>query len=422
MSRPPSIYGLDRTAVRPDSRDPDLRIFKVNVYVRDQQRSLEFYTGRLGFDVLADVRFESGERWVAVAPPNGSAVLALMAPKPESPEYALIGSSTAIAFMTEDIHATYERWRGQGVIFNPPPTKVSWGALFAQFEDLDGNSFDLVSSDEMSREIEEQRRTIMQKLEAERRVAQELEIAKEVQARLFPQTRPVIRTLDYAGTCIQARQVGGDYFDFLALGQDAQGHGRLGMVVGDVSGKGIAAALLMANLQANVRSQSAMAVDHPECMLASVNQLFYANSADGSYATLFFAEYDEAGRALRYANCGHLPGLLLRADGELVRLESTGTLLGLFGEWDCAMRECTLEAGDTLLLYTDGVTESFNDADEDFGEERLVSALRRYRESSAQELVESIVGEVRQFSAKEQFDDITVIAARVREPAQPELA
>jgi serine phosphatase RsbU (regulator of sigma subunit)/predicted enzyme related to lactoylglutathione lyase len=422
MSRPPSLYGLDRTAVRPDSRDPDLRIFKVNVYVRDQQRSLEFYTGRLGFDVLADVRFESGERWVAVAPPNGSAVLALMAPKPESSEYALIGSSTAVAFMTEDIHSTYERWRGQGVVFNPPPTKVAWGALFAQFEDLDGNSFDLISSDEMSREIEEQRRTVMQKLEAERRVAQELEIAKEVQARLFPQTRPAMRTLDYAGTCIQARQVGGDYFDFLALGQDAQGHGRLGMVVGDVSGKGIAAALLMANLQANVRSQSAMAVDHPECMLASVNQLFYANSSDGSYATLFFAEYDESGRALRYANCGHLPGLLLRANGELVRLESTGTLLGIFGEWDCAMRECALEAGDTLLLYTDGVTESFNDAEEDFGEERLVSALRRYREGNAQELVESIVGEVRQFSAKEQFDDITVIAAKGREPARPGLA
>lgn len=314
--------------------------------------------------------------------------------------------------MTEDIHATYERWRGQGVHFNPPPMEVSWGALFAQFEDLDGNSFELISSDQMSREIEEQRRTVMQRLEAERRVAQELEIAKEVQARLFPQTRPAMQTLDYAGMCVQARQVGGDYFDFLALGQDAKGKGRLGLVIGDVSGKGIAAALLMANLQANVRSQSAMAVDHPECMLASVNQLFYANSAQGSYATLFFAEYCEHGRTLRYANCGHLPGLLLRANGELMRLESTGTLLGLFSEWDCAMRECILEAGDTLLLYTDGVTESFNEAEEDFGEERLVAALRRYRDCDAQGLVESIVEEVRRFSAKEQFDDITVIAAR----------
>ena len=400
----------------------DLRLFKANIYVRDQDRSLDFYVHVLGFSLRADVSFPTGDRWIAVAPPNGSGVLALTLAKPGSAEERLIGRETQIAFVSEDIQATHAHWAEKGVRFDPPPTVMEWGGTFARFEDVDGNVFELLASDHVNREIERQRQESAQKREAERRAAQELEIAKEVQARLFPQTWPAMPTLDYAGMCVQARQVGGDYYDFLALGQDAHGNGRLGLLVGDVSGKGIAAALLMANLQANVRSQSAMAVDHPECMLASVNQLFYNNSAEASYATLFFAEYDEAGRALRYANCGHLPGLLLRADGELVRLESTGTLLGLFGEWDCAMRECTLEEGDTLLLYTDGVTESFNEAEEDFGEERLVSALRRYREGNAQKLVESIVREVRQFSAKEQFDDITVIAAKGREPAQAGLA
>src|SRR5213594_5008174 len=127
-----------------------------------------------------------------------------------------------------------------------------------------------MSFDHVSREIEAQRRAIAEKLESERRAAQELEIAKQVQARLFPQTLPPLKTLEYAGLCIQARKVGGDYYDFLDLGQE-----RLGFVIGDISGKGIAAALLMANLQANLRSQCATAFDQPERLLRSVNQLFY---------------------------------------------------------------------------------------------------------------------------------------------------
>src|SRR6202011_4361677 len=144
------------------------------------------------------------------------------------------------------------------------------------------------------------------KQETEQRAAQELEIAKQVQARLFPQTLPAMKTLDYAGVCVQARQVGGDYYDFLDLGRD-----RLGLVIGDIAGKGIAAALLMANLQANLRSQCAIALDQPQRFLRSVNQLFYENTNDSAYATLFFAEYDDKTQHLRYANCGHLCALLL---------------------------------------------------------------------------------------------------------------
>src|SRR5215471_18898162 len=127
-----------------------------------------------------------------------------------------------------------------------------------------------------------------------------------------------------------------------------------------ISGKGIAAALLMANLQANVR-QCAIALDQPEPLLRAVNKLFYDNTSDSSYATLFFAEYNDTQRRFRYANCGHLSGLLLRGDGTVERLDSTGTVVGLFKEWDCSIGERRLQPGDILALYTDGITESFNE-------------------------------------------------------------
>jgi serine phosphatase RsbU (regulator of sigma subunit) len=281
-----------------------------------------------------------------------------------------------------------------------------WGGVFARFRDVDGNTFSLVSFDEVTHAVEAQRRAMAEKLERERRAAQELEIAKQVQARLFPQTLPPLRTLDYAGTCIQARAVGGDYYDFLDLGQE-----RLGFVIGDISGKGIAAALLMANLQANLRSQCAIALDQPQHFLRSVNQLFCENTTDGAYATLFFAEYDDRAQSLRFVNCGHLPALLLRRDGTLERLDSTCTVLGIFKDWDCEIGERRLCAGDMLALYTDGITESFNDDREEFGEQRLVEVLRRQR-GSPQSVLASVVDEVRRFSPREQHDDITLIVAK----------
>jgi serine phosphatase RsbU (regulator of sigma subunit) len=221
-----------------------------------------------------------------------------------------------------------------------------------------------------------------------------------------------METLDYAGSCIQARQVGGDYHDILDLGR-----GRFGLVIGDISGKGIAAALLMANLQANLRSQCAIALDDLERLLCSVNRLFYENTSESSYATLFFAEYDDRARRLRYVNCGHLPALVLRQDGAVEKLGSTATLVGIFQEWDCSIAECQLCAGDSLALYTDGITESFNDAGEEFGEQRLIEALRRHRDLAPQAMIGSIVDEVRTFSPHEQFDDITLIVAKCRDQA-----
>lgn len=409
MSDSPSSPWWYRSDVSLDPQSTYLRIFFSTVFVRDQDRSLKFYLDQLGFNLVVDNRFEGGGRWIAVAPQDGSSILALVTPDHGSKEYDLIGQARQIVFITDDIDALYEEWRARGVHFHHPPQTPIWGGMFTSFEDVDGNSFVIVASDEMSRGIEAQRRAIAEKLESERRAAQEMEIAKQVQARLFPQTMPQLRTLDYAGMCIQARQVGGDYYDFLDLGRE-----RLGLVIGDISGKGIAAALMMANLQANLRSQCAIAVDQPQRFLQSVNRLFYENTTDCAYATLFYAEYDDGAKLLRYANCGHLSALILRGDGALERLDSTSTVIGLFNKWDCSIGESPLFPGDTLALYTDGVTESFNDSGEEFGEGRLVEALRRHSESSPQALLAAVIDEVRRFSPHEQGDDITLIVARRR--------
>jgi serine phosphatase RsbU (regulator of sigma subunit) len=168
----------------------------------------------------------------------------------------------------------------------------------------------------------------------------------------------------------------------------------------------------MANLQANLRSQYAVALDDLPRLLKSVNQLFYENSSDSSYATLFFADYDDSTRRLRYVNCGHLPPLLLRADGRLERLPATVTVLGLFEKWECAVSEVQLAAGDTLVLYTDGVTEAENAEEQQFGESRLVETMLAQRHLPVRSLLETIVANVKKFSTGEQSDDITLVVAR----------
>ena len=409
MASDPFLSWANRTVLRPGREEPYLSIQDIVVFVRDLEVSKRFYVQQLGFELIAEQRLPTGEPWIEVAPPDGSANLALVEPKLDQPEYELIGGYRWVLFMTEDVSAKYKEWCERGVHFLSEPETPGWGGTYARFEDPDGNAFGLEGFDEVKRSLELRRRAHAEKLEAERRAAQELEIAKQVQARLFPQIRPQLKTVDYAGICLQARQVGGDYFDFLNLGPQ-----RLALIIGDVSGKGIAAALLMANLQASLRSQSSLAFDQPEALLRSVNRLFYDNTTDSAYASLLFAEYDDATRRLRYANCGHLSGLLLRRDGNVEQLESTSTLLGLFKEWDCSMREQELFPGDVLALYTDGVTEARNDRGEEFGERFLIEALRQHRELSCQALLAAIVDGVRRFGSQEQDDDITAIVAKFK--------
>ncbi len=418
MSSSPPAYRAHRCSFHPGREGPYLRLSTVSVFVRDQDRSLRFYVDQLGFHLAFDTRLASGERWLTVTPPDGTASLALVAPDPASEECRLIGQCTQVVFLTEDLDATFEEWRRRGVRFLHPPQAEPSGALSSTFEDVDGNSFTLLSFHELTRELEEQRQAHIARAESEHRAAHELQSARETQARLFPQTQPKLVSLDYTGVCIPTRAVGGDYYDFIDLGRE-----RLGLVTGDVAGKGTAAALLMANLQAHLHNQCAtywsrpftpFALEQPQRFLISVNRLFRENTTNDAYATLFFAEYDDASRRLRYANCGHPPALILRRNNELERLASTSMVLGLFEPWECVVEERELFPGDTLALYTDGVTESFNAEGEEFGEERLIDALRRRRELPARALLTSVVEDLRQFSPHEQHDDITLVVAQCR--------
>lgn len=414
------VLGPYAAALRAALLQPFLRLNFVTLWVRDQERSRRFFVEELAFEAIVDVETPEGGRWIVVAPPAagwlpgtagaGLPGIALCVPPEGSEQHQRIGESTGFSFLTEDVDTVFQEWSKRGVRFAVSPREPSWGsgqARFAVFEDVDGNSFSLVEYDEATRTLEAERRAQAARLEAERRAAHDLAIAKQVQTRLFPQRKPPIRTLVYAGICHPARTVGGDYYDFLDLGDR-----RLGLVLADIAGKGMGAALLMANLQAAVRSQSAMAWEQPERFLRSVNQLLHQNTAAGDYATLFFAEYDDRTRKLRYSNCGHPPALLLHGDDGLERLGATCTVVGLFEKWDCAMEERKLAPGDTVLLYTDGVTEALNGEEEEFGEERLLEAVRQHRDLAPPELLAAVAEQAQGFSPHEQADDITLVFAK----------
>jgi len=246
-------------------------------------------------------------------------------------------------------------------------------------------------------------------IDAERRRVRELEIAKAVQAKLLPQDTPVLGTLEYLGRCIQARQIGGDYFDFIAVGES-----RLALVLADISGKGISAALLMASLQAGLRAQYTSAPGDLRDVLRTVNRVFLHSTATNHYATLFFAVYDEATRALRYANCGHLPPMLRRANGSVIRLGGTAPVIGMFDEWECTTAETTLDPDDVLVVFSDGATEAPNEAGEEFGEERLAALIDAHGRDGARPLLDTIISAVLAHSGRDQFDDLTLIVAKGR--------
>jgi serine phosphatase RsbU (regulator of sigma subunit)/predicted enzyme related to lactoylglutathione lyase len=400
-------YQLSRSADEIKSQ-PYLGIHSIMVYVRDQDESLKFYVEKLGFGLVVDAPIDSEKRWVAVVPPDGSVLLALLKPWEDPVENSRIGSNTGVALETEDIAAKFQEWSSRGVRFTQNPTQMPWG-IMATFVDIDGNAFTLIQGPWLADLLTAHRREIEEMREAKRRAVYEMEIATQVQARLFPQRRPSLGTLEYGGTCIQARQVGGDYYDFLDLGP-----GHLAFVIGDIAGKGIAGALLMANLQANLRSQYAMVLDDLPRFLKSVNRLFCENTPETGYATLFFADYDDRTSRLRYVNCGHLPPILLRRDGSLEQLDSGSTVLGMFADWECTSCETKLVPGDTLVLYTDGITEATSMDGREFGEEGLIEIVRAECHLSVERLLERILEKVRAFSGREQEDDITLVVARGR--------
>jgi phosphoserine phosphatase RsbU/P len=234
----------------------------------------------------------------------------------------------------------------------------------------------------------------------------ELEIARSVQQGLFPSSGGEIAgAVAFDGLCIPAREIGGDYYDFLRFPD-----GRLGLVLADVSGKGVPAALLMANLQALFRSQQVADV---RTILRNVNGHFYKSTPASHYATAFFAIYDPADRTLTYANCGH-PAALVMPGKRL--LEATGTVVGIIGEaFDVEVETVTLAPGDTLLVFSDGITEAGIDRGEEFGEARVEQLLQGLTRAGRplKEVLATIARAAEEYSQGDHGDDMTLIGLRV---------
>jgi len=244
------------------------------------------------------------------------------------------------------------------------------------------------------------------------RLNRELEIAREVQERLFPQRLPLAPGLDYRGQCRPAREVGGDYYDFLELPE-----GKLGIAIGDVSGKGIGAALLMASLEASLRAL-ALVCDDLADLMNRVNSLVLDASSASRYATLFYAEYDPRSRQLCYVNAGHNPPVILRkseAGFTVFRLENGGPVVGLLRE-HYEQQSFVLEPGDLIVLFTDGISESMNARDQEWGEERLIKFSKTCFGLPALEVTDRIMAAAEAFAAgASQHDDMTLVVLRILE-------
>jgi len=255
--------------------------------------------------------------------------------------------------------------------------------------------------------------SIRREIAQRERLDRELEIAREVQQRLFPQTLPVVKGLEFAGYCRPALGVGGDYYDFIRLAE-----GCLGIAIGDVSGKGIAAALMMASLQASLRGQTIKPCSTLAEMIQHVNHLVFEASAANRYATFFYAQYDPANRSLHYVNAGHNPPIIYRKNGkgeEIIRLEAGGTVVGLFAEFPYQEANLVLQSGDIFILFTDGISEAMDIADGEFGEECLIETVRRCQTRSAVETIACILDQVDAFTAgAPQHDDMTLVVVRVQ--------
>jgi sigma-B regulation protein RsbU (phosphoserine phosphatase) len=297
---------------------------------------------------------------------------------------------------------------------------------------------------------------LVERMVEEERLRRELSLATEVQRRLFPAEAPTCDSLELAGFCQPARGVGGDYYDFLKLDD-----GQIGVAIADVAGKGISAALLMSIVQASLRSQTVASRGSLSDLVSTMNRLMYSSTNESSYATFFYAQFDEATRRLTYVNAGHNPPFLLRAAGDgteprvilkcrrdvgsaaatsacagLAVLESTvaatpaagsaqahlagmltsgGPVIGVFS--DCVYEEeiIQMRSGDVLVAYTDGVTEALNSEGEEFGECRLERVLSASAHLSADEIRERVVERVRQWCGHEpQHDDLTFVVLKVK--------
>jgi sigma-B regulation protein RsbU (phosphoserine phosphatase) len=265
-----------------------------------------------------------------------------------------------------------------------------------------GESFNLMTSS-ISSLIEEQKQR--------QRLENELSIAREVQSQLFPRELPAVEGVELEAICRAARVVSGDYYDFIQLGPT-----QLAFAIADISGKGISAALLMASLQASLRSQVLIpgaAEESTADLVCRLNRHLVRNTGDDRFATFFYAVYDAKTRLLRYTNAGHLPSLFV-CDGKCHRLEKGGMVLGVVEDYVYEEGVFEVPRGSVLVGYSDGLVEPENVYGEEFGIRRLEDTLLRVRSAPPRVIADSLMIAADEWAGTpEQFDDMTVIVARL---------
>jgi sigma-B regulation protein RsbU (phosphoserine phosphatase) len=231
----------------------------------------------------------------------------------------------------------------------------------------------------------------------------EMQIAREIQRSLFPRDWPAIEGFEVAAESRSCFEVGGDNYDVIPLAG-----GRVALAIGDVSGKGTPASILMASVHASLRALAGSAP--PEVLMARLNRFLYDNTEANRYVTLFYAELDPARRTLGYVNAGHVPPFWIRGDGGRSRLEEGGPVLGMLGDAPFARGEVAIGPGDLVAMVTDGATEAVSAADEEFGDERVAGALAEAKDRSAAEILSGLLATVEDWAgAAGCSDDLTAL-------------
>lgn len=303
----------------------------------------------------------------------------------------------------------------------PPRPRIVFCTAYDQYaiEAFDQHATDYllkpVNRTRLEKAVQRVRHTVHERDNARR----EVEAATQAQARLLPQCRPPMASLDYDGLCRPARGVGGDYYDYLDLRR-----GAVGLVLADISGKGMFAGLLMASLQARIQSIAPLHGSDLGELVCEANRLMYSSTEINRYATFFYGVFDDATRELNYVNAGHLPPLILRpsdegvAEGtgyETIRLGANGTVVGLMADACYSQESIQLRRGDIFCAFTDGVTEAVNVDGEEFGDGRLLDALLEHASSTAEETSRRVLAGIDRFTAgAPQHDDVTLIVGKVR--------
>jgi len=239
-------------------------------------------------------------------------------------------------------------------------------------------------------------------------VSRDWATACDVQERFMQHAAPTVDTLSYSARCRQVRALGGDFYDFIPLP-----HNRLALAVGDASGKGLAAALMISNVQSSLRTAASFTGNDGPAVLTAVNRQVYASSLQDRFATLFYGVFDGAKRRLQYVNAGHDSPIIIRRDGSIIRLGAGGVPIGLFPDSTYEQGAVLLNPGDLIVAYTDGVIEAENQAGEEWGVEGLLEAAAEKDAQCAEDIVHAIFTSMDDFSRGRQTDDATVVVVRV---------